>query len=78
MVGNSTGVYKFDSIARGHHIYKTVWTPLIDEMVWVMQDLDWDTIVCSMLCPHVRAQKVQSYGTRPQPARRAGTPASLI
>ena len=28
-----------------------------------------------MACPHVRAQ---SYGTRPQPARRAGTPASVV
>ena len=24
MVGNSTGVYKFDSVTRGHHVYKTV------------------------------------------------------
>ena len=41
MARNSTGVYEFDSIARGHHVYKTVWTPLIGEAVWVMQDLDW-------------------------------------
>ena len=49
MVGNSTGVYEFDSITRGHHIYKTVWTPLINETLQVMQDLDWaDTNVNTM------------------------------
>ena len=29
--GASTSVYKFDSVVRGHHEYKTVWTPLTDE-----------------------------------------------
>ena len=32
MAGTNTGVYEFDSVVRGLHIYKTVWTPLIDEM----------------------------------------------
>ena len=36
----STGVYKFDSVVRGHHIYKykTVWTPFIDETLQMAQE----------------------------------------
>ena len=37
MVGTSTSVYKFDSVARGYRIYKTVWTPLINETLQVMR-----------------------------------------
>ena len=28
MAGTSTSVYKFDSMVRGQHIYKSVWTSL--------------------------------------------------
>ena len=31
----SCSVYEFDSIVRGHHIYKTIWTPVSDEMLQV-------------------------------------------
>ena len=30
MVGASTSVYEFDSVVRGQHIYKSVWTSLTD------------------------------------------------
>ena len=30
MAGASTTVYEFDSVVRGQHIYKSVWTSLID------------------------------------------------
>ena len=30
MAGASTSVYEFDSVVRGQHIYKTVWTSLTD------------------------------------------------
>ena len=30
MAGASTSVYKFDSVVRGQHVYKTVWTSLTD------------------------------------------------
>ena len=30
MAGGSTSVYEFDSVVRGQHVYKSVWTPLID------------------------------------------------
>ena len=33
MAGASTGVYKFNSAVRVHHVYETVWTPLIDKML---------------------------------------------
>ena len=33
MAGASTSAYKFDSVVTGHHVCKTVWTPLIDEML---------------------------------------------
>ena len=35
MAGDNTGVYEFDSVVRGLHAYKTVWTPLIDETLQV-------------------------------------------
>ena len=35
MAGTSTDIYKFNTVIRGHHIYKTVWTPLIDETLQV-------------------------------------------
>ena len=31
----SCSVYEFDSVVRGHHIYKTVWTAMIDETLQV-------------------------------------------
>ena len=31
MAGASTGVYEFDSVVRGQHIYKSVWMPLTDK-----------------------------------------------
>ena len=33
MAGANTGVDEFDSMVRGLHVYKTVWAPLIDEML---------------------------------------------
>ena len=30
MVGASTSVHEFDSMARGQHVYKSVWTSIID------------------------------------------------
>ena len=38
MAGASTSVFEFDSVVRGHHVYKTVWTPTIDETLQVMQE----------------------------------------
>ena len=28
MAGASNSVYEFDSVVRGQHVYKSVWTPL--------------------------------------------------
>ena len=33
MTGTSTRTYKIDSVVRGHHIYKTIWTPLLGEIL---------------------------------------------
>ena len=30
MAGASTSVYEFDSVVRGQHVYKSVWTSLTD------------------------------------------------
>ena len=30
MAGGSTSVYEFDSVVRGQHVYKSVWTSLTD------------------------------------------------
>ena len=30
MAGASTSVYEFDSMVRGQHVYKSVWTSLTD------------------------------------------------
>ena len=30
MAGASTSVYEFDSVIRGQHVYKSVWTSLTD------------------------------------------------
>ena len=38
MAGTSTSVYKFHGVVRGHHIYKTVWIPVIDETLQVVQE----------------------------------------
>ena len=38
MAGTSTGVYEFHSMIRGHDVYKTIWTPVIDETLQVMQE----------------------------------------
>ena len=35
MTDTNTGVYEFDNGIRSPHVYKTVWTPLIDEMLQV-------------------------------------------
>ena len=35
MAGAIAGVYKFDIVVRGLHVYKTVWTLLIDETLQV-------------------------------------------
>ena len=32
MAGASISVNKFDSMVRGQHVYKSVWTPLTDKM----------------------------------------------
>ena len=39
MAGANTSVYKFDSVVKGLHVYKTVWTPLIDETLEVHHDV---------------------------------------
>ena len=31
MASDSTGVYEFDNVVRGQHVYKSVWTPLTDK-----------------------------------------------
>ena len=31
----NTDVYKFDSMVRALYVYKTVWTPFIDEILQV-------------------------------------------
>ena len=38
MVGSSTGVCEFDSVVRGHFVYKTVCIPAIDETLQVVQE----------------------------------------
>ena len=35
MAGTSTDVYELNGLIRGRHIYKTVWTPLINETLQV-------------------------------------------
>ena len=35
MAGANTCVYEFDSVVIALHIYKTVWIPLIDEILQV-------------------------------------------
>ena len=35
MAGANTGVYKFDSMLRGLHVYRILWTSLIDETLQV-------------------------------------------
>ena len=35
---DSDSVLEFDSVVRGHHIYKAVWTPVIDETLQVAQE----------------------------------------
>ena len=30
MAGASTGVYEFDNVVRGWHVYRSVWTSLTD------------------------------------------------
>ena len=30
MAGANIGVYEFDNVTRGLHVYKTLWTQLID------------------------------------------------
>ena len=30
MAGASTSIYEFDSVVRGQHVYKSVWTSLTD------------------------------------------------
>ena len=37
MAGTNTGVYEFDSMVRGLHIYNTVWTLVIAKMLRIMQ-----------------------------------------
>ena len=40
MWGVSTGIYKFDSMARGQHIYKTVWLyPLMKPCKCIMEEI---------------------------------------
>ena len=39
-VGVAGGVYEKESVVRGHHIYKTVWTPVIGEELPVEREED--------------------------------------
>ena len=36
----STGVYEFNSVVIGKHIYKCVWTPLIDKIISALMQED--------------------------------------
>ena len=49
MAGASTDVLEFDSMARGQHVYKTVWTPLIDEALQMCGTLVQEEIPMNMM-----------------------------
>ena len=34
----ATGSYEFLSVVRGHHVYKDIWTPVIDEQLTVKKE----------------------------------------
>ena len=52
MAGASTSVYEFDSVVRGQHVYKNVWTSFTD----------WCSKTCK--CIAVREdKKCDKYGT---------------
>ena len=42
MTGASTTTYEIDSVVRGHHAYKTIWTPLLGETLEVRREDDND------------------------------------
>ena len=49
MASASTNVYEFDSVVRGHHVYKSVWAPLTDWcskciLVWEDDERDKYTV----------------------------------
>ena len=41
MAGASTSVYEFDSVVRGQHIFKSVWTSLTD---WCSKTCKWTPV----------------------------------
>ena len=36
----SDAIYLYESVIRGHHVYKDVWTPSIGEILQVARDTD--------------------------------------
>jgi len=40
MAAGDTSTYKIDSVVWGHHVYKTIWTPLLSETLEVGQEYD--------------------------------------
>ena len=42
MAGASTSTYEINSMVQGHHVYKTIWTPLLSEALEVGREDDND------------------------------------
>ena len=40
MATGDTSTYEIDSVVRGHHVYKTIWTPVLSETLEVEQEVD--------------------------------------
>ena len=36
--GDEEAVFHFESTIRGHHVYKTIWTPTVGEALQVVQE----------------------------------------
>ena len=40
LAGASTSIYETGSVVQGHHVCKTVWTPIVDETLEISQEYD--------------------------------------
>ena len=48
----ATGSYEFLSVVRGHHVFKDIWTPVIDEQLTVKKEDSnkHDPVICPLCC----------------------------
>ena len=49
MAGTITSVYEFDSVVRGQHIYKSVWTSLTDWCIKTHKCIPWCVKTTNMI-----------------------------